>query len=1050
MSVCVDARYKCLVLACMAVCSTSFSTADEPSSVLNAKVPHVSADHVQRMRKGEAIFKDKVRGILTKHCLDCHGGKSVKADFDLSTRESLMQSGYVGELASESHLMDLITHAAEPAMPLQSERIPNAAIESIRKWIDLGAPFDRPLVEGKRTKESVKMVVTDEHREHWAFQPLREVALPVVQNQAWCRTPIDHFILARQEAVGIHPNTDVESRTLIRRGTFDLQGLLANPEAVDRFVARERADAWSETVDDLLESPHYGERWARHWMDVARFAESHGYEQDYDRPYAYHYRDFLIQAFNRDLPFDTFLQWQLAGDEFAPQNPLALMATGFLGAGAFPTQLTETEFESARYDELDDMVTTTGVAFLGLSVGCARCHDHKFDPIPSSDYYRLAATFTTAIRSEIELDLQPEKNRQRKIEYQSKLAELEEKLRRLETEQVPDEFREWIAGYNPTEVEGPWETLRVIDIQSSGGSTFEPQGDGSWLAIGEAPPQEVLTIIAESSGAAASKLRLETLTHDSLPRKGPGRAGNGNFALGDLRLSYAASKTPDATSELNLVKAVATHQQNSNALSVMSSIDEDAVSGWAVDHGGIGKDQAAVFEFDAAVRLENPTRWRIQLTFNHPNRQHAVGRFRLSLSHHDDAPVVTGTVDIDPSVRLALVEAKSHRETDSDSWKRAQAWFAQTLPEWQECKRAIDDHVKQGEGTQLTKVMVTSEGLPHMKHNADSRGFPHFYPETYFLTRGDVQQKQGVATPGFLQVLTPAERDASHWLVPSKDQTSPTSFRRATLANWMTDPEQGAGALVARVIVNRIWQHHFGHGIVPTPNDFGISGDLPSHPDLLEWLANDLVKHGWHLKRLHRMIMTSSVYMQSADYDAHRAEVDRENRLLWRWEPRRLEAEAIRDSMLIVSGNLDPTMYGPGTLDQNMTRRSVYFFIKRSKLIPMMMLFDWPEHLVSIGQRSNTTVAPQALMFLNSPQGRQYATTFALKLPKDSLKKAVVEGYRLAFARMPTPQEQTLALAFLERQRAEYRSQQADDPTVAALTDFCQTMMSMSEFIYIE
>jgi hypothetical protein len=266
----------------------------------------------------------------------------------------------------------------------------------------------------------------------------------------------------------------------------------------------------------------------------------------------------------------------------------------------------------------------------------------------------------------------------------------------------------------------------------------------------------------------------------------------------------------------------------------------------------------------------------------------------------------------------------------------------------------------------------------------------------------------------------------------------------------MTDVDRGAGALVARVIVNRIWQHHFGRGLVATPNDFGVAGERPSHPELLDWLASDLVANGWRLKRLHQLIMNSSVYMQSSRHDEDRASIDRNNDLLWRWSPRRLEAEAIRDSMLAVSGKLDRTMYGPGTLDQGMTRRSIYFFIKRSKLIPMMMLFDWPEHLVSIGRRSSTTIAPQALMFLNSPQGRDYAEALANQLPTDSFEAAVKAGFRQTLARLPSAEEHPLSVAFLNQQTSVYQQQQVDHPRFAALVDFCQMLMSMNEFVYIE
>ncbi len=1050
-----DMKLQCQLILISVVCCgfllASLETdADEKKPSAQNPKNNVPADHAKRVKKGTALFKSQVRGILTKHCLDCHGGKSVKADFDLSTRKNLFASGYVEDTAEDSHLMKLITHAEEPHMPLKADRLPQASIDRIREWIDLGAPFDKPLGEGKSSERPKALTVTDHDRKFWAFQPLKKsVPVPKVKETEWCRTPIDRFILAKQEAAGLRPNPQAEKRTLIRRATFDQLGLPATPEEVEAFLADNSPHAWESVVDRLLKSDHYGERWARHWMDVARFAESHGYEQDYNRPHAYHFRDFLIKAFNGDMPFDQFVQWQLAGDELAPENPLALMATGFLGAGAFPTQLTEAEFESARYDELDDIVTTTGVAFLGLSIGCARCHDHKYDPIPSRDYYRLAATFTTAIRSEIELDLKPEENQQRKIAWDAKRTEFQQQLSRYEQEQVPQAFAKWIAKYDPKKSQSPWEILRVVEVQSTGGSKFKDQGDGSWLAVGKAPAKEVLTIIAESSGSSASKLRLEALTHKSLPHNGPGRANNGNFALGNVEVSAVKVGEAKPSRNITLTKAVATHQQNADSLSVKASIDPDPISGWAVDRGGIGKDQAAVFEFANPVMPDGPIRWTIRLTFNHPNTRHAIGRFRLSVSDRKNAPVAVGGEELDPKIQAALAQAKAQGDHDSQSWKTAQAWFTKTLPEWQRLNEELKKHREKGPDLKQTKVMVTSEGLPHMKHHADGRGFPHFYPQTYILSRGDVHQKQEVATAGFLQVLTPTSIERDRWQVTPPEQ-SRTSFRRTALANWMTDTQQGAGSLVARVIVNRVWQHHFGRGLVATPNDFGVSGERPSHPELLEWLANDLIEHNWQLKRLHRMILTSSVYLQSADHNETRAKIDRENTLLWRWEPRRLEAEAIRDSLLAISGMLDRTMFGPGTLDQNMKRRSVYFFIKRSQLIPMMMLFDWPEHLVSIGQRSSTTIAPQALMFLNSPQGRQFAQAFASRLPRDSTPAVIKEAYRLAFARKPTDQETALMTAFLKRQESIYQEQNVKEPKRAAMIDLCQALMSMNEFVYIE
>ncbi len=373
----------------------------------------MTPEHAAKMERGLALFKESVRPLLIAQCLDCHGGKAKKGDFDLSDRKPLVESGMIdgGGKASRLYALDHPCGRAAHALE-EAEACRTRISRSIARWIDLGAPYDKPLIDsaasakaaprtGSSIEEARNLLGVPRARAECRRRRFRR------KMRSWVRTPIDRFILAKLESKGLAPNPQAERGTLIRRLSFDLIGLPPTPEEVDAFLADDRPDAYERLVDRLLASPHYGERWARHWMDVARFAESHGYEQDYDRPFAYHYRDFLIKAFNRDMPYDQFVRWQLAGDELAPDDPQAMAATGFLGAGAFPTQLTEAEFESARYNELDDMVATTGTAMLGLTIGCARCHDHKYDPILSEDYYRLASVFTTAIRSEVDLVMQP-------------------------------------------------------------------------------------------------------------------------------------------------------------------------------------------------------------------------------------------------------------------------------------------------------------------------------------------------------------------------------------------------------------------------------------------------------------------------------------------------------------------------------------------------------------------------------------------------------------------------------------------------------------------
>ena len=352
--------------------------------------------------------------------------------------------------------------------------------------------------------------------------------------------------------------------------------------------------------------------------------------------------------------------------------------------------------------------------------------------------------------------------------------------------------------------------------------------------------------------------------------------------------------------------------------------------------------------------------------------------------------------------------------------------------------------------------MISSEGLKPLKHHADGRKFPHFYKETHFLKRGDTAQKQGVAQPGLLQVFT-GKRDIESYRVLPKAENR-LSYRRATLVNWMTDTENGPGQQLARVIVNRIWQQYFGTGIVGTPNDFGFQGERPTHPELLDWLARKLIEEKWSLKAIHRLILNSAVYQQSSEYDPQDAEKDLDNRLLWRFSPRRLEAESIRDSMLAVSQALDRKMFGPGSLDEKMTRRSIYFMIKRSRLIPMMQIFDSPEPLVSVGARPATTIAPQALLFMNNPNVRQYANHFARRLlapadkePKgESLKKLVDAGFQAALARKATQAELSRNVAFIRKQLESYEREKKANGMELALGDFCQVLFCLNEFIYID
>ncbi|MCE2815169.1 MAG: PSD1 and planctomycete cytochrome C domain-containing protein [Planctomycetaceae bacterium] len=1016
-------------------------------------------DPAQASQEQLALFESKIRPVLVEKCYSCHSQEAatkgkLKGGLYLDSKDGLLRGGDTGpalviDKPNESLILKALRYEDYEMPP--SGKLPASVIEDFERWIANGA------VDPRRAEQPIKQTAMDleSGRKFWSIQPLAQVSVPAGKN------PVDAFIQAALEKQNLSPSPKADARTLVRRAWFDLLGIPPTPQelisAIELIQSTEggseaiSTDRWSALIDQLLARPEYGERWARHWMDIARFAESFGYEQDYDRPNAYHYRDFLIRAFNQDMPFDQFAQWQLAGDELAPNDPLAWMATGFLGAGAFPTQLTEREFESTRYNELDDMTATTGVAFLGLSIGCARCHDHKFDPISSEDYYRFASSFTSAIRSEKVFDLNPDENKAIREKHAIELSESREKLKRFETDKLPEDLIRYIQ-QNHSASQGisaePWRNIRG-EIQSSSSSRYEAQTDGSYLAIGDAPNQETVTFTAALSTGEWTAIRIEALADPSLPRSGPGRAGNGNFALGNLQIEHLVKEQQPTAIALDHPQA--THQQNADTLSIAASIDSDLVSGWAVD-GQIGKSQAAVFRIATPLKSNQGDQLRITLRFHHPNAKHAMGRMRFSISNVTAPPVEVGgnapPADVLEAFQV-LAKQIDNQPTKSTAWPVALAWFKPTHATWNELNSKIAKLEKEGPPLRMTKVLVTTEGEPHLPHHADDRGYPHFYPQTHILRRGDVEQKLSAVSPGIPRVLVGHQGSNADliWRDSAKDNPK-SSYRRAALAKWMTDPADGAGALVARVLVNRLWQHHFGRGIVSTPNDFGTTGQKPTHPELLEWMASELVHNQWRLKPMHKQIMTSETYMQSnRSIDDTRAKIDPDNLLWWHREPRRLEAESIRDSMLVVSGLLDRRMYGPGTLDPNMKRRSVYFFIKRSQLIPMMMLFDWPEHLVSIGQRQSTTIAPQALAFMNNPLARSAAESLANEISDiGQLDKVFMK----VLSRQATETERQAALRFIARAEQTRREQNANEPEKMAWADFCQILLCCNEFIYVD
>jgi len=1021
--------------------------------------------------RGLAIFTEHLRPLLAHRCGSCHGAGSVEGEFDLSTRESLLAGGASGTAvvpgkAVESRMYRLAARLEEPHMPEEGDALTEEELGWLAEWINRGAPYDKPLIDQADRGPWTDRTIAPETRDFWAFRPLAAVEPPKPGDPlGWCRNPIDRFILAKLEQRGLAPSPPAAPHTLRRRLAFDLTGLPAAPEEVAAFTADPSAAAYDRVVDDLLARPAFGERWAQHWLDVARFAESFGYEQDYDRPHAFHYRDFVIKAFNDDLPFDTFLQWQIAGDELAPDDLEAWKATGFLAAGAFPTQLTEREFESARYSELDDMIGTIGTAMLGVTVGCCRCHDHKFDPLPQADYYRLAATFTTTIRSNVDLPVDPGRHEAELAGWQARHAEAVARREAYDKETLPAAFATWAAAWKPdapAALPAVWQLGTLVSATSRAGATFAPLADGSLLAGGNPGDRDTYTITIDTSLETVASLRLDALADPSLPRQGPGRSGHGNFALSNLTVGWApipAQGTPAATpTPVQLTAARADFSQTRPDLAVAYAIDGDKGSAWAVDPK-VGVSHVAAFDFVSPLTHKGGVRLTVTLEFMN-NSRHAIGRPRLAVAGTpgiaaDPVTPKADPVDASERQRARVTELLAKPEADRTPAERAELVAAHRGldPGWQ----AVDAAVKRLEAErpkpEVAKVLVASENVPKIPHHADGRGFPHFYPETHFLRRGDANAKEGVATAGVLQVLTRHPDGIAHWQRPAPTGAK-TSHRRAALARWITDVDAGAGHLAARVIVNRLWQHHFGEGLVATPSDFGKQGEPPSHPELLDWLAAELIRGGWRLKPIHRLIVTSASYRQSSVVDPAKAAVDPHNRLVWRFNRRRLEGEAIRDSLLAFAGVLDPRLYDRAGRDEASPRRSLYLELKRSKLPLFLRTFDSPDTIAGLAKRSITTTAPQALAMMNSPTARKWAQAFATRIGATadpaSPERVVEAAYATALGRAPSDDERRGAAEFLAAQAAAHATSGRGDAAALALADFCQVLMGLNETLHIE
>ncbi|MBI3409104.1 MAG: PSD1 domain-containing protein [Planctomycetes bacterium] len=854
------------------------------------------------------IFEKQLLPVLRSKCLSCHGDKKLKANLDLRTKAAALKGGESGPAIVRGSAEDslLWVKIATDKMPPGEVKLSAAEKDIIKRWIEGGAPGND---KATTVADAADRQVTDADRQFWAFQKPTRSSIPKVQHAERVRNPIDAFVLAALETKGLTLSPDADRLTLLRRVTFDLTGLPPTPKEIEAFLADKSPEACENVVDRLLASPHYGERWARHWLDLAGYADSEGIlDADYVRTAAWRYRDWVIRALNSDKPYDRFLQEQIAGDElvdywsaYQSQKELgrdvidALIATGYLRCASDTSRPDFVNIKNAPgyyFQTLDDTVKIVASSTMGLTVQCAKCHSHKYDPIPQSDYYRLQAIF--------------------------------------------------MSGYRP----GQW----------------VPQVQRRLLEATSSQEKEAKEHNAKIDGAVAGIKK----------------------QLAEVQKPFAERLFTDRLAKLP------------------PQIREDV---------------------RAALAVPADKRNEVQ--------KYLAGNFGAELKPKGPA--------LDKELPAAFPDYKT---------------------KFDEANKAIQEQEK------------TRRNFAEIRAFYDLPG----EAKTHLLRRGDYLTPGPELTPGTLAVLAATEP----FQIKPPEKDAKTSGRRLAFARWLTQPDH---PLTGRVMVNRLWHHHFGQGIVATPDNFGHTGAPPSHPELLDWLACEFSvpthrdRRGaegeaapWSLKRMHRLIVTSSAYRQASVLDpvahAEAKKRDPDNRLLWRQRLRRLDAEAMRDAILAVAGNLKLAMFGApvpmqrqsdgeviAPADASGLRRSIYLQVRRSQPLTFLQLFDQPVIETNCTRRETSTVASQALTLLNSDFMVKQAEAFAARVLKESANSPDAHAVLLAFGRSATEKELSKLNAFLDAQAAQQAKTTANEQAEArrrAVVDLCHMLMSANEFAYLD
>ncbi len=982
--------------------------------------------------KASPVYAKEVRPILASRCYGCHGPDVQQNGLRLDSLAAILKGSDFGpvvvpEKGDQSRLIRRLLAQERPQMPYGGPPLSTGEITTIRKWIDAGAPGP----------DDTTPIAANKSAKHWAYiKPVRP-AVPVVQNAAWCRNAIDNFIVAKLEKEGLKPSPEATRAVLLRRVYLDLTGLPPSPQEVDAFVADHTPDAYEKVVDRLLASPHYGEKWARQWLDLARYADSNGYEKDRRRT-AWEYRDWVIRAFNADMSFREFTVDQIAGDMLPNPSKDDLIATGF-NRNSMLNEEGGIDVNEYYYYTLVDRVNTTASVWLGSTLGCAQCHNHKFDPFTQKDYYRFLAFFNNSEHgiagkgdhwmAEPELDLPTPEQEKKSKELKAEIGDLKAKLS-TQTPELDQAQASWEAEMRRAEKD--WTPLVPAEYKSAGGADLKLLPDHSILATGSNPQADTYVIEAKTNLSAITGVKLEVLPDSSLPHGGPGRDPGGNFFLSDFDVDVAPASNAQASRTIAWKSADDDESQDDYSIKDIIHKKPEKLAGWAIEETD-PKPVTREAVFVPEKPFGDPAGSVLIITLKHQMRHSSrnIGRFRISITSAADPAF---TLKIPATVRPLLDVAVDQRSAvDKEKLSSAYRDVSPLLDPTRKQISGLQDELKK---LGIVTAMVMQEQ-------------PTFTPPAAYI-----RERGTFTSPGELVYA-----DVPSALNPLPKDSMPN---RLGLAEWLVSDDN---PLTARVAVNHFWEAIFGHGIVETSEDFGTQGDPPSHPELLDWLATEFMRDGWSMKKITRLIVTSAAYRQDSRVTPGLLARDPYNKLYARGPRFRVEAEMVHDIALADSGLLSNKMYGPSVFPyqpegvwnipynddkwipstgEDRYRRSVYTFMRRSAPYPSLATYDAPSREFCTIRRVRTNTPLQALTSLNDPYFFDAARAMAKRMVSEggsSVPDRVTYGFRLAVSRKPTQAEIDKIVAF-------YNNQLASNPSEpAAWTMVANVLLNMDETI---